>query len=87
MSGRVAQVVVRDHGLGVPTKDQERIFDRFERAISHHNINGMGLGLYIARREIAHAHGGRIILESEVQKGSTFTLELPLNQLSQAGGH
>ena len=86
LSGRVAQVVVRDHGLGVPTKDQDRIFDRFERAVSHHNISGMGLGLYIAR-EIAHAHGGRIILESEVQKRFHVHSGIAAELTLASGGH
>ena len=63
--------------------DQSRIFDRFERAVSERNYGGLGLGLFISR-EIAVAHGGSIRVESELKKGSTFTLTLPLEHVPQS---
>lgn len=75
-SGR-ARLKVTDQGMGVPSNLQERIFERFERAISSKNISGLGLGLYITR-QIVEAHGGTITVESELGQGSTFTVELPL---------
>jgi signal transduction histidine kinase len=68
---------VIDQGPGIAPEDQARIFDRFERAVSMHHFGGLGLGLYIAR-QIAEAHGGSIGVESELGKGATFALRLPL---------
>ncbi len=75
----VASIKVRDQGIGIASADQKRIFSRFERAISHHHISGFGLGLYITRH-IVHTHGGRIYLESELEKGTVVTVELPLKE-------
>jgi PAS domain S-box-containing protein len=73
---------VIDYGIGIASENQARIFKRFERAIDHQYISGMGLGLYISR-EIVAAHGGQINLRSELGKGSTFTLELPIDIISE----
>jgi PAS domain S-box-containing protein len=69
---------VRDQGLGVPKESQERIFNRFERAISANDVSGLGLGLFISR-QIVEAHGGRIWVESDGPgHGATFHVELPV---------
>lgn len=68
---------VTDQGPGVSLNDREKIFQRFERAASIKNYDGLGLGLYISK-EIIDAHGGAISVESEIGKGSTFTVSLPL---------
>ncbi len=68
---------VQDQGIGISPENQKRIFDRFERVSTHHNISGLGIGLYVTR-EIVEAHKGRISVESELNKGSIFLLELPL---------
>jgi signal transduction histidine kinase len=72
-------IVVRDHGKGIPQKDQARIFERFERAISENEVSGMGLGLYISQ-SIAHLHGGEIRLKSEVDEGAEFSVALPMEK-------
>ena len=72
-----ARLTVRDEGIGISTEDQERIFDRFERAVSVRSYGGMGLGLYITQ-QIVDAHGGRIQVQSTRGKGSTFTVDLPV---------
>jgi PAS domain S-box-containing protein len=72
-----AVLSVSDQGIGIAPRDQARIFERFERAVSHNNISGLGMGLFITR-EIAEAHGGRIEVESRPGAGSTFSLWLPL---------
>jgi two-component system sensor histidine kinase SenX3 len=75
---RVA-LVVRDHGIGIPTRDLERIFERFyrvDRARSR-ETGGTGLGLAIVRH-VAQVHGGEVTVESREGEGSTFTLYLPL---------
>jgi signal transduction histidine kinase len=71
-----ARFSVRDGGIGVAAADRERIFRRFERAVSSREYGGLGLGLWQARR-IVEAHGGLLHLESEPGRGSTFTVLLP----------
>lgn len=73
----MALMSVRDHGIGVAPADLERIFQRFERAVSTRQFSGLGLGLYIARN-IAVAHGGSIVVSSELGQGATFLVSLPL---------
>lgn len=73
-----AKVSVRDQGMGIADKDRGRIFDRFERVVSHQNISGMGLGLFISR-QIMEAHKGEIHVESMLGGGSIFTIELPIS--------
>ncbi|AUX36802.1 MULTISPECIES: ATP-binding protein [Sorangium] len=82
---RVARLSVTDHGIGIPAEVQEQLFERFRRGVSSRHYGGLGLGLYIART-IVEAHGGRIRLSSEVGRGSTFCVELPLSTES-AGSH
>lgn len=72
-----AFIVVRDNGLGIGQEDKERIFHIFERAISPNEVSGLGLGLSIVK-EIAEAHQGEVLVDSEVGVGSTFTVGLPL---------
>ena len=74
------RIAVRDHGIGIAPEALERIFERFERAVSSRNYGGLGLGLYIVRR-IVEAHGGTIRVESAPGEGSTFLVELPLRPL------
>jgi signal transduction histidine kinase len=69
---------VQDHGIGIEKKDQANIFERFERFVSPDHYGGLGLGLYITR-QIVNAHGGSIRVRSEIGKGSTFVVELPLS--------
>ncbi|WP_218508389.1 hybrid sensor histidine kinase/response regulator [Variovorax sp. dw_308] len=73
-----AHIKVRDNGLGIAVVDQERIFGQFERTeSSRKQAPGLGLGLYIAR-QIVHAHGGEILVESTPGQGACFTVVLPL---------
>jgi two-component system sensor histidine kinase SenX3 len=72
-------LVVRDHGIGIPTRDLERIFERFyrvDRARSR-ETGGTGLGLAIVRH-VAQAHGGDVSVESREGEGSTFTIQVPI---------
>ena len=68
---------VTDQGMGIAPENQNKIFDRFERAINASEVSGLGLGLFISKR-IVQAHGGRIWVESELEKGSRFVVELPV---------
>ncbi|WP_245682866.1 PAS domain-containing sensor histidine kinase [Archangium gephyra] len=69
-------VRVRDRGIGIAPEDQERIFERFERAVSERHYGGLGLGLWISRR-IAMRFGGTLTVRSRLGEGSTFELRLP----------
>jgi signal transduction histidine kinase len=73
-------IEVVDHGIGIPPDQIDRLFQKFQRARSeeHNRISGTGLGLYICRL-IVEGHGGQIWVESELGKGSTFGLVLPLD--------
>jgi len=73
-----AVVSVRDEGVGIPARDQARVFERFYKVdrARQRGLGGTGLGLAIARH-IAEAHGGRLWLESTEGEGSTFSFSLP----------
>jgi signal transduction histidine kinase len=74
-----AHVLCVDNGLGISTADQVHLFSAFHRSSNPEalSIPGTGLGLAISRR-IAHMHGGEILVTSELGRGSTFQLRLPL---------
>jgi signal transduction histidine kinase len=71
----VVTLQVKDYGRGIDKQDLDLIFGRFERAISPNEVSGLGLGLFISK-EIIMAHKGQIEVESELDKGSTFTVKL-----------
>lgn len=74
---RGAELSVEDDGMGIPAADRARIFEKFFRGSDAASaIGGTGLGLAVAR-EIVNSHGGRIEVESEPGRGSTFTVSLP----------
>ena len=69
------RIFVRDTGKGIAEQDQQRIFERFVKVDEY--IPGTGLGLSVAQSHINNL-GGQIGVESELGKGSTFWIELPL---------
>jgi len=73
---KTVTISVSDTGIGIPAKELGRIFDRFYRIEKTDKAKGMGLGLAIVK-EIVEMHGGTIYAESEVGRGSRFTLTLP----------
>jgi PAS domain S-box-containing protein len=75
-AGELATVRVVDHGIGIESGQLERIFGRFERAVSARAYGGLGLGLYIVE-QIVQAHEGAVRAESEPGGGATFVVELP----------
>lgn len=83
-NGASAVIAVTDHGLGIEAKHLQRIFGRFERAVSASNFGGLGLGLYIVR-EILATMGGTVQVVSAPGEGSTFTVVLPLAAVGTTG--
>jgi two-component system phosphate regulon sensor histidine kinase PhoR len=71
-------IAVSDTGIGIPKKEQQRIFERFYRVddARSREVGGTGLGLSITRH-LVEAHGGRIEVASEIGRGSTFSLIFP----------
>jgi PAS domain S-box-containing protein len=76
VEGELARLVVRDEGIGIAPEALERIFGKFERAVSDRHYGGLGLGLYITR-SIVEALGGSVQVESRPGEGATFSVELP----------
>ncbi|MDI1434125.1 PAS domain-containing sensor histidine kinase [Polyangium sorediatum] len=74
-----AVFTVRDQGIGIRAEDHERIFGRFERAVSERSYGGLGLGLHIVRA-IVQAFGGTICVHSAPGEGAAFTVTLPLGR-------
>jgi len=74
--GNTARLSIADHGIGIEPDRQQRLFGRFERAVSGRQYGGFGLGLWITER-IVDAMGGRIAVESRPGEGSTFVVVLP----------
>jgi signal transduction histidine kinase len=72
-------ISISDNGPGIAHFNRERIFERFFRVIDNpdvHNIKGSGLGLYYVK-QVIEKHNGRIKVQSEMGKGSTFIIHLP----------
>jgi signal transduction histidine kinase len=74
-----ATLSVRDHGPGIPLEEQGELFRRYRRGSAAAGLGGLGLGLHVVH-EIVEAHGGTIRVDARPGKGSTFTVELPLDR-------
>lgn len=72
-----ALISVTDQGIGISPEDQSRVFQQYERAVSANAVSGLGLGLFIVN-QILVGHKATIVLTSELGKGSTFLVTLPL---------
>ncbi len=75
----MVRFTVEDHGIGIPEENYGRIFDRFYRGNNIEGIAGTGLGLSIVKRAV-DLHGGTVTFESVLDRGTTFTVNLPLDQ-------
>jgi len=84
--GESIRFSVRDEGLGIPTGEQARIFDKFYRLDpdNRRGVGGSGLGLYISR-ELVRSMNGRVWVESQPGQGATFIFELPIAEPLLAG--
>lgn len=81
-------ITIKDTGLGISKEELPRIFEKMWRGKHSAQIdpNGSGLGLFIVKT-IVESHGGRIEAESELKRGTTFTIALPLQERPKAGGN
>lgn len=82
VQGEELLVSVTDTGIGIPHDKQAQLFTKYTQASQEARILGTGLGLYIAKG-IIEAHGGKIMLESEKDKGTTVYFTLPIDQTQQ----
>jgi PAS domain S-box-containing protein len=76
-------ISVHDHGIGIDEEDMDRIGERFFRAKSSTGIEGTGIGLNLVKI-LVEEHGGTIQVKSAKDKGSTFTISLPISGLDQS---
>jgi signal transduction histidine kinase len=76
---------IRDEGIGISPKDEQRLFESFHRGQNVGNIPGTGLGLAIVKKCV-EVHGGQIAVTSVVGVGTTFTVKFPLNHYLQRRG-
>ena len=77
--GNQARVEVQDHGIGISEENQKRIFQQFERVSAKTVVAGLGLGLFISEQIVA-AHGGSIVVESQINEGALFRVCLPIEE-------
>lgn len=82
--GAFVKFWVRDNGIGISAADQERIFEKFTRVRGKNRPGGLGVGLAFCRLAV-HGNGGKIWVESEVDKGTTFWLTLPVAKKKATG--
>lgn len=77
--GKTVVVTVADNGIGIPAAEQAKIMQGYQRAANAGKVEGTGLGLVLVQRIIT-AHQGRLALESEAGKGTTWTMTLPVQR-------
>ncbi len=77
-------VTVEDHGIGIPAKDLDRLFERYHRGSNVSGIVGTGVGLYLVKM-VVDLHGGTISVNSKEGEGTRVTVRLPIKPPSQVG--
>ncbi|MCX8116411.1 MAG: response regulator [Desulfobacterota bacterium] len=78
----VMELTIQDHGVGIPEEDLGKIFEPYYRGKNVRDGEGRGIGLTFAK-EVIELHGGKILVQSELGKGSTFYLLLPIREAPQ----
>jgi signal transduction histidine kinase len=71
------EIVIADHGPGIPPDKHDAIFERFERIGAARSHGNLGVGLFIVK-QLVEAHGGRAYVQTTDGGGATFVIELPL---------
>ena len=86
--GTTARLIIRDYGIGIPENAQNTVFGRFLQVDSsdHRQFEGTGLGMSISH-DIMQAHGGKMHYESEIGKGTSFFIELPMFEETNPDGY
>ena len=83
--GENTEITVTDQGMGIAYEHQKKIFDRFYRVENNiHTIKGTGLGLHLVKTTIEKYHNGKVFVNSELGKGATFGIILPLNVVEES---
>jgi signal transduction histidine kinase len=77
--GKSIEIAVKDNGIGILAQDLSRIFEPFQRGLNASGEKGIGLGLSLVK-EVVELHAGKIDVQSEPQKGSTFSIVLPFRK-------
>lgn len=84
-TGNNAEITVTDQGCGIAPENQKKIFDRFFRVENNiHTIKGTGLGLHLVKQTVEKYHNGKVFVQSDIGKGSTFGIVLPIQVLENA---
>lgn len=78
-NGSMAVISVRDQGVGIPAQELKKLFGQFFRASTATGIPGTGIGLHLVKN-LVEMHGGNIMVESVEGEGSTFTVNLPIDE-------
>jgi PAS domain S-box-containing protein len=79
INGETALLTIKDQGIGISEQDSEHLFSTFFRGANATNIAGTGLGLHIVKRYVDLLHG-KVFLESELNKGTTVQVEIPVSK-------
>jgi signal transduction histidine kinase len=77
--GKSIEIAIKDNGIGILAQDLSRIFEPFQRGLNAAGEKGIGLGLSLVK-EIVELHAGKVDVQSEPQKGSTFSIVLPVKR-------
>jgi two-component system sensor histidine kinase VicK len=79
------EIIFKDNGIGIFAEDLPKIFEPFQRGRNAAGEKGIGLGLSLVK-EVVDLHGGKILVQSEPQKGATFSIVLPVRKTVRRKG-
>jgi len=80
----VVEIAITDYGIGIPEEDQKNLFQPFYRATNTDDFDGTGLGLSVVK-EFIEQHKGNIFVKSQLNKGTTITIQIPVKQNNHHG--